>query len=95
MTQGLFIIMALCWTMVLIEPQARVVLHHPNTQGESTGQRIAAGIVRLTREINQTPFESMVHEANLMERVPFIRNALCDLAEGQRLALDSMKIELV
>jgi len=87
--QGLCILLALCWAMVLIEPQARAVLHHPNMPEQSAGRRIAAGIVRLTQEINQTPLESMAHEANLLERVPFIRNALCDLAEGQRLALDS------
>jgi len=91
MGQGLLIMLTLCWAIVLIEPQARAVLHHPNMPEESAGWRVASGIVRLTREINQTPLESIVHEANLLERAPFIRNALCDLADGQRLALDSTK----
>lgn len=92
--QGLVVMLGLCWATVLIEPQARAVLHHRNLHEGSACQRLAAGIVQLTREINETPIESIVHEANLLERVPSIRDALYDLADGQRLTLESMDAEV-
>ncbi len=87
--QAGFILLVLCWAVVLIEPQARAALHHPNMPAESPRHQVAAAVVRLTGEINNTPLESVAHESNLLERVPFALNALCDLAEGQRLALES------
>ncbi|MCG8407232.1 MAG: CvpA family protein [Phycisphaerales bacterium] len=88
--EGALTMLVLCWATVLLEPQARVIRDHPNRVTESMQHRFAAGIIQLAEEIQDGPFESIVHEANLLERFPEVRDALYNLGEQTQLDLEAI-----
>lgn len=90
LAEGAFTMILLCWAVVLLEPQARVVRDHPNRSTESIQHRVAAGIVQLAEEIQDSPLEPIALEANLLEEIPEIRDALYNLGERNQLDLEAM-----
>lgn len=74
--EGGLILLAICWTAVLVEPQARTILKQPATEAGSVQHQFAAGLVRLAEELDDSPLKPIVRDANPLEEIPAIRDAI-------------------
>ena len=88
--EGAFFLLVLCWATAFLEPQARVVLEHRNAEKDSLRNQFAAGLVQLTEEINGTNLERVVHETNLLEEIPAVRDVLSTFAKQ---AIDKLEAQ--
>lgn len=76
LAEGALLVLLLCWSTVLLEPRARRVLDHPGTVQGSFQHQFASGLVRLTHEIDESPLEPIARDANVLEEIPSVRDAL-------------------
>lgn len=93
--EGALILLTICWTAVLVEPQARSILREPSIEAGSVQHQFAAGLVRLAEEIDASPLRPIVRDANLLEEVPALHNAIENLGTtGQPFDLNAINPRL-
>ncbi len=86
--EGVLILLTICWTAVLVEPQARSILRQPSIEADSAQHQFAAGLVRLAEEIDDSPLRPIIRDANLLEEFPAIREAIEGMESGNLNAID-------
>ena len=74
--EGAFIVLAICWTVVMVRPHAEVVRDSRDVAADSFQHQAADTIVRLAREAQTPPLASLVKATNLIERTPVLRDAI-------------------
>lgn len=94
LAEGAFAMLCLCWATVLVEPQARTVRDHPNAPPDSIHRQLAGGLVRLAGEIDQSPLEPIIRDANLLEYFPALRDAVQELSLDERMGLGAVDPQL-
>jgi len=79
LAEAAIVMLSVCWSVVLVEPQAKATQALRPTDTESFQHALASGILQLTDEIDQGPFRSIVRDHNLLEDIPAVRDALSNL----------------
>ncbi len=79
---GGLILLAICWTAVIAEPHARTILKQPSVQAGTFEHQFAAGLVRLAEEIDGSPLQPIIRDANPLEEIPAIRDAIENMGAG-------------
>jgi len=87
--EGALILLTICWTAVLVEPHTRSILEEPSIEAGSVQHKFAAGLVRLTEEIDGSPLRPIVRDANPIEEIPALRDAIENLKASGPNAIDS------
>ncbi len=91
--EGALIVLGLCWSVALLEPQAREVAHHPNTVEGSFQHELATNIVRLGEEIDDSPIRSLVREHNVLAELPVVKAAMDQAGAGNGSPWDASSSE--
>lgn len=87
--EGAFTALLVLWASVLLEPQAKQVATHPNAQ--AVQRQFAGGLLQLIGEVDKSPLEPIVRDANLLEEFPSITEPLKALrADG---SVDPSKLD--
>jgi len=72
--EGGVLMALLMWTAVLLEPMAQNTADHPDAQ---VGQKkIANTVLRLTKEIDESPLAGFAREGNLLAEIPEVKQHL-------------------
>lgn len=74
--EGALIVLAVCWTVVMVRPQAALVLDRREVAVDSFQHRAAEIIVRLAGECRTPPLARLVNATNLIEKTPALRDTL-------------------
>lgn len=79
LTEAGIVMLCLCWSVVLVAPQAKATQALRPADTDSFQHVLTAGLLQLTGEIDRGPFRSIVRDHNLLEDIPAVREALSDL----------------
>lgn len=79
LTEAAIVMLCLCWSVVLVVPQANATQALRPADPGSMQHVLATGLIQLTDEIDRGPFRSIVRDHNLLEDIPAVREALSDL----------------
>jgi len=79
LAEAAIVMLSLCWSVVLVEPQAKATQALRPADTDSFQHILTAGILQLTDEIDQGPFRSIVRDHNWLEDIPAVRDALSGL----------------
>lgn len=93
LAEGGLVVLMLCWSTVLLESRAQMVLDHPSTQEGSVQHQFASGLLRLSNEIDESPLEPIARDANLLEEIPSVRDALNNPDTNGIISLDMLDSE--
>ena len=93
LAEGGLAVLMLCWSTVLLESRAQMVLDHPSTQEGSVQHQFASGLLRLSNEIDESPLEPIARDANLLEEIPSVRDALNNPDSNGIISLDMLDSE--
>lgn len=74
LAEGGVLMAMLMWTSVLLEPMAQNTVDHPKAQASQ--KKIASGVLRLTHEIDESPFVGFARDGNLLAEIPEVKQHL-------------------
>ena len=87
LAEGAFVVLCLCWTAVLLEPQARAMQAAATkvralVPVSSFQKNLSAGLVQLVDEIDAGPLRSVARDSNLLERIPSVQDLITNFGNG-------------
>lgn len=76
LAEGAVVLLVLCWTAVLTQPQMARLKDHPGTAPGSARQSVATTMLKIVGEIDEGPLRTLVRDQNLLKDIPAIKSAI-------------------